>query len=227
MLIHTDYTVSSDLLQQALVDMPIIDFRYSLNTPTGDFFYDPWALKTELVGTIWEKLYDSLPVDDRGEARIIQLLGATCYAIHADIDDRYHLNISGNNCYLIDLDSQTMYPIIADGQWYSMDAGKRHTATNFGNRPRYQLVIRRLMKRNTLEIPIQASIKFDAQTDKGDARFRFDESISPWLNQANKQGFISEFKHSDKAVSFAIDEKYLQELQSILPMGAQLECDYT
>lgn len=222
MLTHTNYTVSAELLQDALNTLPDFDSKLAFNEPTGNFFYDPWQLKSEFAGTIWETLYKSLAVQDRGEARIIQLLGGTCYSSHADIDDRYHLNLSGNNCYLIDLDNQNMHTITNDGIWYDMDAGRRHVATNFGNRPRYQLVIRHLLTHNKLTTPADITLKYNNATEPGDARFRFDDILSPWLNRANKQAIIDNFSYANDVVSFQIDKEYVNELQSILPQGFYL-----
>jgi hypothetical protein len=226
MLRQLQYTVSKELLQEAADQVPLSELVWTLNQPTDRFFYDPWEIKPEYQNTIWELLYNSLPVSDKGEARIIKLVGASCYASHADIDNRYHLNLSGDKCYLIDLDNNTLHLIANDGNWYDMDAGRRHVAANFGNRPRYQLVIRHLMRSNTLTAPVLASIKFNNSTDKGDARFRFDDVLSPWLNQANIQGIINRFSHNEDTVSFQIEHSYLEELKSILPLGAILQCDY-
>jgi len=221
MLIHTNYTVSKDVIQQSIDNIQSNDFRVTINQPTGDFFYDPWVIKPQYRDTPWEILYDSLEVDNKGEARIIHLHGGTCYSSHADIDDRYHLNLSGNKCYLIDLDNQKMHLLSADGRWYNMDAGRRHAAANFGNRPRYQLVVRQLMTASkTASVPIEII----STIDKEDARFLFDDHVSPWLNRANKQGIIDDFNFDNlnNSLSFKIDQEFLQELYSIIPQGLVL-----
>ena len=146
MLTPTNYTVESILFQEACRSLPNEVMKTTINKPTGNFFYDPWILKDEYKGTVWETLYNSLPVV-KGEARIIILDPRQCYQVHADIDDRYHLNILGDNSYLIDLVRDIMHPLAQDGIWYDMDASFLHTATNFGRRARVQLVVRKLLKK--------------------------------------------------------------------------------
>jgi hypothetical protein len=46
------------------------------------------------------------------------------YTSHADIDDRWHLSLTAEQSYLIDLDNMQMHKIDIDGYWYDMDAGK-------------------------------------------------------------------------------------------------------
>jgi hypothetical protein len=215
MLTKTHYTVDPKLLQEAIIQSPNEGMKTTINQPTGSFFYDPWVLKDEYKGTIWEILYNSLPVN-KGEARIIILKSNQCYQIHADIDDRYHLNIRGEDCYLIDLVREQMFLLEQDGIWYNMDAGFLHTATNFGRYPRIQLVIRHLLKKNKLLDPVEITLSTTiANTD--DARFIFDSIISPWLNEANKLGFINNFSHSLIGVKFDIEKNKLESFKHILP----------
>jgi hypothetical protein len=214
MLSKTKYTVDVSLFQEACFQSANEGMRTTINRPTGDFFYDPWVLKDEYKGTAWETLYNSLPVN-KGEARIIILKSNQCYQIHADIDDRYHLNILGEECYLIDLVREQMFPLKQDGIWYNMDAGFLHTATNFGRRARIQLVVRHLLRKNKLLEPIEVAVSTTiANTD--DARFIFDNTLSPWLNEANKLGFINNFSHSQLGVKFNIEKNKLDSLKHIL-----------
>ena len=215
MLTRTHYTVDTSLFQEACYHLPKHGMKTTINQPTGDFFYDPWIIKDEYKGTVWETLYNSLPVS-KGEARIIILDPAHCYQIHADIDDRYHLNILGEECYLMDLVREQMFRLEQDGSWYDMDAGFLHTATNFGRRARVQLVVRKLLKKNKLEHPVEVSLSTTiANTD--DARFLFDSHISPWLNSANKNGYISNFSYSSPFVKFNIEQDKLESLKNYLP----------
>lgn len=219
MLIQTDYNIPLTTIQEALTQLPKMDFRVAINTPTGDFFYDSWKLKDEFIGTVWEEIYNSLLVV-KGEARIIRLLSGECYNSHADMDDRYHLNLSGTHCYLIDLDNQHMTKIKNDGYWYNMNASVRHTATNFGNPVRYQLVVRQLFTKNNLADPV--NVELHPIGDVGEARFSFDDTVSPWLNIANKQSKITSFKFINNIVSFDIDRKYLSELGYVIPEQIRL-----
>jgi hypothetical protein len=216
MISQTNYTVNIQLLQEACAALPEQGMKTTINKPTGNFFYDSWVLKDEYRGTVWETLYESLPMS-KGEARIIILDPGLCYQSHADIDDRYHLNILGDNCYLIDLVRETMHPLSRDGVWYDMDAGFLHTATNFGRCARIQLVIRKLLKKNNL-LHDPVSVKLESTLDNKDyARYLFDNSVSPWLNQANKSGIINNFSYTREQVTFDIEADKLNSLAHILP----------
>jgi hypothetical protein len=217
MLDPTNYTVDTVLLQEACNQLPITETRTTvINQPTGNFFYDPWTLKDEYKDTVWETIYDSLPVT-KGQARIINLGSNQCYQIHADIDDRYHLNIRGDNSYLIDLVRETMHPMSQDGIWYDMDAGFLHTAANFGRTPRIQLVVRKLLKNNKLKNPVDVAIGQFTSFSPDHARYVFDNTMSSWLNEANKAGFISNFVQGDLTIQFNIEQDKLDILKSMLP----------
>jgi hypothetical protein len=215
MLTSTNYTVNPNLFQEARSQLPEEGMKTTINQPTGDFFYDPWVLKDEYKDTVWETLYKSLPVA-KGEARIIILDPGQAYTIHADIDDRYHLNILGDNSYLIDLVREIMHPLSQDGIWYDMDASFLHTATNFGRRARVQLVVRKLLKKNNLINPVEVSLA--TTIDNPDhARFLFDNTMSPWLNGANKAGYINNFTQGNVSIKFNIEQDKLESLKRILP----------
>jgi hypothetical protein len=216
MLTPTKHTIDTALFKKACETLPEEGMKTTINQPTGNFFYDPWVLKEEYKGTVWETLYNSLPVT-KGEARIIILDPAQCYQSHADIDDRYHLNILGESCYLIDLIRETLYPLSQDGIWYDMDAGFIHTATNFGRRARIQLVVRKLLKNNILIDPIPVSL-VTTVGNIDDARFLFDNTLSPWFNEANKIGFINNFSHSPTSIKFNIESSKLDSLKQVLPV---------
>jgi hypothetical protein len=215
MLTPTNYTVNTSLFQEAYNHLPTKTMKTSINQPTGNFFYDPWALKDEYKGTVWETLYNSLPVS-KGEARIIILDPGQCYQIHADIDDRYHLNILGDNSYLIDLVRDTMHPLSQDGIWYDMDASFLHTATNFGRKTRVQLVVRKLLNQNKLSNPVEVSL-VTSMENTNHARFLFDNTMSPWFNKANKLGVINNFSQGNVAITFNIEQDKLEFLKHMLP----------
>jgi hypothetical protein len=215
MLTPTNYTVNTSLFQEACRSLPTEGMKTAINQPTGNFFYDPWILKDEYKGTVWETIYNSLPVS-KGEARIIILDPGQCYQIHADIDDRYHLNILGDNSYLIDLVRETMHPLSQDGIWYDMDASFLHTATNFGRRARVQVVVRKLLKNNKLTNPVNISLATSME-NTNHARFLFDNTMSPWFNEANKAGFINSFTQGNVVIKFNIEQDKLESLKFILP----------
>ena len=225
MLTKLDYRFSKEEIAKIL-DLSIINnllgsddlkSRSAINEPTGRFFYDPWKLKDEFKETVIQKLMESLPLPV-GEARFVVLKPGTCYHSHADIDDRYHLNIQGQYSYLIDLDTKTMFEIVTDGIWYSMDTSLRHVAANFGSTPRIQLVVRHLLKPNVLSNPVKICLRY-TKKDNAKVRFIFDDRISPWLNQASKKGIISNFDTDLTQIFMDIEERYISDLSRILPEG--------
>ena len=213
MIISTNYTVSQEVLQEAINALPNIDSRVSLNQPTGSFFNDPWVIKPEFKGTVWETILNSLQ-EDKGEARLIKLEQGTCYVSHADIDDRWHLSIKGNNSYLIDLENLVMHRTDELGRWYDMDAGRRHTAANFGSEDRIQLVVRHLLPKPNIKVPKKVSIKLKEVIIE--RRFVFDDIISPWLNRAYKKGIVDQFKGEDLEATFIVEESHIPELKSLI-----------
>jgi hypothetical protein len=214
MLSPTKYSIDVDILNEAVSQSQHTEFKYTINQPTGDFFYDPWIIKPELKGTVWETILNSLPVE-QGEARVIVLKPGTSYYCHADADDRWHLNLQSEYGYLLDLDNSTMHQLRTDGIWYDMDAGRKHSAANFGNVDRIQLVVRHLLDKNVLVKPVDVKIVVKINTP--DFRYQFDSTISPWLNRANKQGIINNFKFVDGEVSFSIEQDCVASLKQILP----------
>ena len=210
MLEPTHYTITKEQLQQAVRSLPNIDSRLVLNQPSGDFFNDPWEIKPEFKGTVWEEILDTIIVD-KGEARLIKLAPGEAYPSHADIDDRWHLTIKGNHSFLIDLETNTMHLTDTKGQWYTMNAGHRHTAANFGSEDRVQLVVRHLLPVNVLKDPIEVFITLkDVVVDR---RFIFDDVISPWLNAAFKRGIVSKFNGQDLIATLTIEVAHLEELE--------------
>ena len=49
------------------------------------------------------------------------------------------------------------------------------------------------------------------------ARHLFDNTMSPWLNEANKAGFINNFKQGNVSITFDIEKDKLASLKNILP----------
>jgi hypothetical protein len=212
MLTTTNYIISQDQLERAQLSAPNFNnyesAKVTLNDPIGSFFYDAWTVKPEYRGTVWEEILASLP--EHGEARIIKLKEGECYTIHADIDDRWHLNILGENSYLVDLMSKTLYPTLPHTSWMIMNAGVLHSAVNFGNIDRYQLVVRNLLNRNVIANPTNIIISGAVKH-----RYAFDQIVSPWLNYANKDGKITDFKFVEGVVSFTIDTLFLDEILTL------------
>ena len=211
MITHTIYTVSDEEHEylNRICDYNIQ--QLSLNEPTNDFFYDKWIVKQEYANTPIAGLLDKLPYC--GEARIIQQESGTCYYAHSDIDDRYHVNITGDCAALIDIGSNTNYFLRPDKKVYIMDTGKIHSAANFGEETRFQLVVRVLLRKNSLIDGEKVLI-----TPGGNnPRFVFDNVLSPWLNWANKKGIINNFKKTSNGVMLEIERDYLENLKKIIP----------
>jgi hypothetical protein len=207
MITKTPFFVPLEIVDQAKKSTPQLDFRLSINQPTGRFFYDPWEIKEEFKNTVWETILNVLP-SPLGEARIIELKHGTCYMSHCDIDERYHLNLEGQYSFLIDIDSQKMYQTISDGSWYIMNTGIRHVAANFGSINRFQLVVRKLLNEPKLANPISVEIKPICDNP----RFEFDDIVSPWLHKMNKELQLNEFTVSKDGVSFNLEEAHLSDL---------------
>jgi hypothetical protein len=53
MISQTPFSVQIELIDNAVDQIKDHDV-FTINQPTGDFFYDQWKIKTELQGTIWE-----------------------------------------------------------------------------------------------------------------------------------------------------------------------------
>ena len=159
------------------------------------------------------KILDKIS-EDKGEARLIKLLPGECYPSHADIDDRWHLSLTGNNSFLIDLENNIMHQTNVEGQWFLMNAGVRHTAANFGSEDRVQLVVRKLLPTPQIKNPKTVSIKLKQVI--GERRFVFDDIISPWLNKAYKLGIVDNFKGEDLEAKFTVEESYIAELRQVI-----------
>ena len=222
MILPTHYTTSLDDINKALTLLPSEEpGKQTINQPTGDFFYDPWEIKPEYKGTVWEQLLNDLD-EIKGEARVITLTSKSNYVSHCDIDDRFHLNLSGVFCYLIDLDNNKMYPTVKDGIWYSIDTSKLHTAANFGNTHRHQLVVRRLLKHSNIKDPV--NVKIVPVIDNTEtARFLFDHTISPLLNAANKQGNINNFKLINDCPTFTCEKSFISVLDNATSNALELQ----
>ena len=221
MLTKLLHTVPSDILLMALNQIPTTEFRTSINEPTGKFFYDPWKIKPCFINTVWDIILKTLPFPV-GEARIIILKPSDCYQIHADIDDRYHLNLQGESSYLIDLDNNELHKLNFDGFWYLMDAGRLHTATNFGRSLRVQIVVRKLLVNTELNDPVNVKITSSGYS-KDDTRFLFDNTLSNWLNYANKQSLINDFKFEENMITFQIEKNAINDVSRKLIDGFRIE----
>jgi hypothetical protein len=118
--------------------------QLDLNTPTGKFFNDPWQTKLEFINTPIGEVLERL--GNIGQARLLVLDSAESYTAHADPDDRIQLAIITNPySFLVDLSSNQLHHLPADGQLWYMDTSKIHVAANWGPRTRIHLNIRVLL----------------------------------------------------------------------------------
>lgn len=222
MLSKLNYTVSEELIQEASLIPEQTEFRFALNQPTNSFFYDKWEIKPEYKDTVWDKILQQLPVDDIGEARVISLKSGSCYLSHSDIDDRYHLNISGDESFLVDIENNQTFNLIRDYHWYTIDAGKIHSAVNVGRFTRVQLVVRKLLKHGTITDPVNITLIPNIDC-KDTARWMFDRYVSNWLNYANKRGVLDNFEFQHGRVSFSLESGEVDKLKQCIPGEIQIK----
>jgi hypothetical protein len=213
MITKQTWICPEDLINQALKECPDLGEGTVLNEPTGDFFYDGWKIRDLYKGTPWEKVLDTIPMTI-GQARIIKLDPGESYMAHADIDNRWHLNLTGDRAYLIDLDNNVMHKCIRDNYWSYMDAGRIHAATNFGSKARLQVVVRELLQASQDPIDL-VNVFIEPAYEQYDFRYKFDNIFSPWLNRMNQQCKMSNFSHNTASLNFKLEREYVVELESI------------
>ena len=201
------------LIDQALKEHPITE-SIVLNEPTGDFFYDKWVIKEFYKDTIWEQVLDTMPMSI-GQARIINLAPGESYMAHADIDNRWHLNLTGEHAYLIDLDEKVMYECVRDNRWAYMDASRIHAATNYGSIPRLQLVVREPLRRSRQSVDL-VSISMEPAYEQQDFRYKFDNRFSSFLNRANQKHKLADFAHTTFSLSFKLERELLEEFEKLV-----------
>jgi hypothetical protein len=207
------WTCPEGLIEQALKEHPITE-SIVLNEQTGDFFYDRWQIKDLYKDTLWERVLTSMPMSI-GQARIIKMEPGTSYMAHADIDNRCHLNLTGEQAYLIDLDEKIMYECERDNRWAYMDASRIHAATNYGSVPRLQLVVREPLRRSRQPVDL-VSISMEPAYEQNDFRYKFDKIFSPFLNRANWAYKLADFAHTTFTLSFKLERELLEEFNKLV-----------
>lgn len=202
------------LIEQSLKEHPVSGEGTVLNEPTGDFFYSRWEIKELYKGTIWQQVLDTLPMSI-GQARIIKLEPGESYMAHADIDNRWHLNLTGEQAYLIDLDKKIMHECVRDNRWAYMDASRIHAATNYGSVPRLQLVVREPLRNSRQPVDL-VSVAIEAAYEQNDFRYKFDKIFSPFLNRANQKYKLANFAHTTFNLSFKVERELLEEFKQLV-----------
>jgi len=181
-----------------------------LNRPTGNFFYDAWEVLPEYKGTAIEDLLTQLP--DHGEARVIVMKPGESYSAHADIDDRYHVTLDAEQSFLHDIENEVMFPTQADDCVYLMNAGLLHSASNYGYKNRYQLVIRKRLKNNK-EIYDPRQVLMTVKNPVYNMRYLFDSSFSRMLNRFVKEGKVNNFARiNETTVKFLCENDSITEI---------------
>lgn len=219
MITKLEYQVSQTVFQNLKNEIPEFDHRIDINIPTGNFFYDKWEISDKFKNTVWQTVLECLPFPI-GEARLMKLEPGAAYYSHADADDRYHLSITGEKSFLVNLDKNELYSVDNDGHWYEMNAGIRHSAVNFGNKTRVQLVVRKLLQKNNLIDPIE--VKISVEKHRHDYRYVFDDVYSPWLSKSIKEGMVDNFSVKNEEVFFSVEKRLLNELEQLCPDGFEV-----
>jgi hypothetical protein len=202
------------LIEQALAQHPITDEVAVLNRHNGNFFYGQWTIKDEFKGTAWEQILNCIP-HPIGEARIIKLTSGEAYPAHADIDNRWHLNLTGEKAFLIDLENTEMFECKHDNYWYYLNAGCIHSAVNYGPCDRLQLVVREPLRQFPTDTEY-VNVSIGLSVLRESYRYKFDNRISPWLNRTNFNFGMRDFKWSAESVSFKLVKSLLPELEALI-----------
>jgi hypothetical protein len=103
-----------------------------------------------------------------------------------------------------------------------MDAGRVHSAGNFGRLYRNQIVVRKLLENTSLDNAIKVKV-ISRGYAADDARFLFDQQVSPWINRAVKRHILQDFNVNNTDVTFKIKQENVEELKNILPIRFDLE----
>jgi hypothetical protein len=159
-----------------------------------------------------------------GQARIIKMEPGDSYMAHADIDNRWHLNLTGEQAYLIDLDNRVMHECVRDNHWAYMDASRIHAATNYGSVSRLQLVVREPLRRSRQPVDL-ISISMEAAYEQPDFRYKFDKIFSPFLNRANQQYKLADFAHTTFSVNFKLERELLEEFKQLVNADFKITYD--
>jgi hypothetical protein len=94
-----------------------------------------------------------------------------------------------------------------------MDTSLHHSAVNFGDIPRVQLVVRQLLTSSDLHNSKRINIVLDIT--KHDYRYEFDDILSPWLNFGCKAGIINNFDVVDNTIIFDLSETHIDNLYAL------------
>jgi hypothetical protein len=195
--------------------------RLELNGQTGEFFSDPWVVKSEFKNTPLGEVLESL--GDIGQARLLCLESAESYTAHADPDDRIHLSIVTNPySFLVDISNNQLYHLPADGQLWYMDTSKIHVAANWGARSRIHLNVRILLPKYNESKPTICIKVIEGDYDWKQLAYT---PLMQVINKNIKLGHITGYKGiSEKEIWVNTDtpELFDNAFQEIETAGVQL-----
>jgi hypothetical protein len=134
------------------------------------------------------------------------------------------MTLFGNNSYLIDIEKNNLFPTLVDNTVWFLETSTKHTAANFGTVPRVQLVIRKLLNKNSLRhpVPVHLHLQSEDKHFKNATRYNFDVMVQSFINTGiNKNKTIDQFKgdlataSSDVAVYFEIEQDCLADVEQL------------
>jgi hypothetical protein len=199
--------------------------RLDLNSSTGQFFNDPWKIKSDLIGTPLGNVLESL--GDIGQARLLRLESAESYTAHYDPDDRIHLAIITNPySFLVNITDNKLYHIPADGRLWHMNTGKLHVASNWGAHPRIHLNIRVLLPHFNGSQP---GVRFKILTGNFDWKQEAYTEVMGLINYGFKQGLVSSFKalsETELLINCTDPNSFKPAIDKIISKGIKLEFEF-
>jgi hypothetical protein len=182
-----------------------------LNKTDGNLLTGEYKIIPELINTPIGNFLESL--GDIGEARFLWLYSGEHYTGHSDPDDRIHLVIKTNpDCYIIDLNKKEMTHLPVDGTVWYMNTDVKHTAANFGGKPRVHINVR-------VRLPKFKSPGWDLQVFGGKADWKQElyDGLMGYLNIAIKEKKITGIeKINERHMRVNCDVDTLKEITQII-----------
>jgi hypothetical protein len=214
LITDTGIIISNEDMEE-LQDLFLLDPSNNIpcsNDSKGDRYYREMELFDKYKGTVVERYVKSLNRKLSKVCVIIQEPGDT-YPIHADIDDRFHLNLQSDNAYFIDFKTNISIPIETDRKVYLMNTGGLHSAVNFGLKRRLQIGATISLEYHNLKSPMSVNIHYNGKNKNYDYFYNF--YVMPWLNLANKNKLINNYvKPKDSNLFVDIEEEQLESLKN-------------
>lgn len=196
--------------------------RLDLNSPTGNFFNDPWKIKEEFISTPLGEVLERL--GNIGQARLLCLESAESYTAHYDPDDRIHLAIVTNPySFLVDITDNKLYHLPADGQLWYMDTGKMHVAANWGPRTRIHLNIRVLLPHFNAN---RSGVHFKVVGGDFDWKQESYTEVMGLVNKGFKEGIVTGFSapsETEMVINCTDPAAFIDAANKIKAKGIELD----